>query len=162
MDATYEIVVSGKRWTTFMDMHSGGRLKASHQWIVIEAPQALAELVFYNRFGHNPNRITCTCCGEDYSVSEHENSRDGIRYHWRWGSIYGKRARKHSDVRVAALQAMAEQNDSPQEAENARIAIRRQKRALQWTRQNVLFIKHEDIQPHEKVGSVPVEGWVWQ
>jgi len=59
-------------WTRFMDMHSGGGLKEKWQFIYVEAPQAEAEVIFYNRFGHNPNRITCSCCGEDYSVSESE------------------------------------------------------------------------------------------
>ena len=58
-------------WTQFHDMHSGGGLKESpyHQ-IFIEAARTEAEVIFYNRFGHNPNRISCTCCGEDYSIRE--------------------------------------------------------------------------------------------
>lgn len=56
-------------WTRFMDMHSGGGLKETHQYILIEAPQDEAEIIFYNRFNHSPNRISCTCCGSDYSIS---------------------------------------------------------------------------------------------
>lgn len=61
-------------WTQFMDMHSGGRLKEkSYKLIFIEAPRKQAKIIFYNLFGHNPERITCPCCGEDYSISEHED-----------------------------------------------------------------------------------------
>jgi len=52
-----------------MDMHSGGDLKEKWQYIYIEAPEEEAKVIFYNRFGHNPNRVTCTCCGKDYSIS---------------------------------------------------------------------------------------------
>jgi hypothetical protein len=56
-------------WTRFMDMHSGGKQKEPFAYCYIEAPQKKAELIFYNLFKHNPHRITCTCCGEDYSIS---------------------------------------------------------------------------------------------
>lgn len=57
-------------WTRFMDMCSGGGLKLPWEYIYIEAPQKDAEVIFQNRFGRNPYRVTCTCCGEDYSVGE--------------------------------------------------------------------------------------------
>lgn len=61
-------------WTQFMDMHSGGGCKETpYEYIYIEALREEAEVIFFNRFGHNPNRVTCTCCGEDYSISSHED-----------------------------------------------------------------------------------------
>lgn len=58
-------------WTRFMDMHSGGGTKEEpYEFIYIEAPESEAKVIFYNRFGHNPDRVTCTCCGNDYSISE--------------------------------------------------------------------------------------------
>lgn len=57
-------------WTRFMDMHSGGGAKEPQEYIYIEAPEAEASVIFYNRFGHSPGRVTCTCCGKDYSVSD--------------------------------------------------------------------------------------------
>lgn len=60
-------------WTRFMDMHSGGEQKEKWAYIIIEAPIEEAKVIFYNRFGHNPERVTCTCCGEDYSISEEES-----------------------------------------------------------------------------------------
>src|SRR5688572_7477224 len=61
-------------WTQFWDMHSGGGAKEKpFEKIYIEAPADEAKVVFYNRFGHNPERVTCTCCGEDYTVDSHES-----------------------------------------------------------------------------------------
>lgn len=58
-------------WTRFMDMHSGGRQKLDWAFIYIEAKEDDAAKVFMHRFGRNPNNITCSCCGEDYSFYEH-------------------------------------------------------------------------------------------
>ena len=64
-------------FTLFYDMHSGGGLKeGTYQFIVIEAPQEEAEVIFQNRFGHNPNRVSCTCCGSDYSIDTGESLAD--------------------------------------------------------------------------------------
>jgi hypothetical protein len=59
--------------TIFRDMHSGGGCKEDFGTIVIEADQHDAEIVFFNRFGHNPHRVSCTCCGPDYSVYEDDD-----------------------------------------------------------------------------------------
>lgn len=59
-------------WTRFYDMHSGGDTKEDYQIILIEAKEELAKLIFYNRFGHNPDRVSCTCCGSDYWADEVE------------------------------------------------------------------------------------------
>jgi len=67
-------------WTRFMDMHSGGGLKEEWQYIYIEASLEEAKSVFYSRFGHNPERVTCTCCGEDYSISEYKTLEEATAY----------------------------------------------------------------------------------
>lgn len=57
-------------WTRFMDMHSGGgRKEEPYALIFIEADEEEAKRVFFAKFGHNPQRVSCTCCGEDYSIS---------------------------------------------------------------------------------------------
>lgn len=61
-------------WTTFWDMHSGGDQKLEWRLIFIEAPKKEAEGVFYSRFKRNPHRVTCTCCGEDYSVNDNDTT----------------------------------------------------------------------------------------
>lgn len=63
-------------WTRFMDMRSGGGQKEDFAYLYIEAAYQEAEIIFYNRFGHNPNRVTCTCCGNDYSISEGEDLKE--------------------------------------------------------------------------------------
>ena len=71
---------SGGPWTCFMDMHSGGGRKEKWAYIYIEAPEAEARVIFYNRFGHSPSRVTCTCCGQDYSISEEPTLRRATAY----------------------------------------------------------------------------------
>jgi hypothetical protein len=57
-----------------MDMSSGGGIKEPpYEHIYIEAPIKEATLIFCNRFGHTPEHVTCSCCGEDYSVNENES-----------------------------------------------------------------------------------------
>lgn len=60
-------------WTRFMDMHSGGSQKEQWPFIYIEAGYEEAVEIFKQRFGHDPHNITCSCCGDDYSVSEDES-----------------------------------------------------------------------------------------
>ena len=67
-------------WTRFMDMHSGGGRKLQWSSIMIEAPEAEAIEVFRNRFGRDPLKITCHCCGEDYSVSEYETLEEATAF----------------------------------------------------------------------------------
>ena len=68
-------------WTQFWDMRSGGGKKEKWEMIYIEAPAEEAKIIFYNRFGHSPDRVTCTCCGADYSIDEHEDFAQLTGYH---------------------------------------------------------------------------------
>ena len=77
-------------WTLFWDMHSGGGKKEQWDKIYIQAPENEAEIIFYNRFGHSPHRVTCTCCGEDYSLSESESLEQASGYHRKCQSKDGK------------------------------------------------------------------------
>lgn len=63
-----------------MDMHSGGGCKEDFAYCYIEAPRRQAEAIFYAMFGHNPYRVTCSCCGSDYSVSESETLEEATAY----------------------------------------------------------------------------------
>lgn len=67
-------------WTQFLDMHSGGGQKEKFSHCYIEAPENEAKVIFYNRFGHSPERVSCTCCGEDYSISESETLEQASGY----------------------------------------------------------------------------------
>lgn len=55
-------------WTLFIDNHTGGYSKEKFDRILIEAKEAVAVRVFFARFGHRYDRVSCTCCGPDYGV----------------------------------------------------------------------------------------------
>lgn len=59
-----------------MDMHSGGGQKDVFTKCFIEATEDLAPAIFNNMLGRNPDHITCSCCGEDYSYWEYEDGFD--------------------------------------------------------------------------------------
>lgn len=67
-------------WTRFFDMYSGGDRKEAVELIYIEAAEDAARSVFYSRFGHNPDRVTCTCCGADYSITEYPSLAEATAY----------------------------------------------------------------------------------
>lgn len=67
--------------TVFLDMHSGGDAKLQWEKIYIALPKKLARIVFENRFNRNPDNITCSCCGEDYSVNEYDNIYQATGYY---------------------------------------------------------------------------------
>jgi hypothetical protein len=68
-------------WTKFWDMHSGGGAKEKLEEIYIEAPEEEAKIIFYNRFGHRADRVTCPCCGEDYVVESSPSLEDLTAFH---------------------------------------------------------------------------------
>jgi hypothetical protein len=128
-------------WTLFWDMHSGGRTKVKpYEEIYIEAPKEEAKVIFYNRFGRNPERVTCTCCGQDYSISEEESLEEATRFH-------RGVAREEDDSDMANLvERIAKGKKSVEEYA-----------ALP----NVLIVPTTEIKPEERVGDVPAEGYVW-
>lgn len=61
-------------WTSFMDMHSGGRAKVCpYEFIYIEAAEKEAIAIFKDRFDRDPHNVTCECCGEDYRIDSNES-----------------------------------------------------------------------------------------
>lgn len=70
-----------EKWTIFYDMHSGGRAKHKYEVIMIEASEDEAISVFYSRFGTNPMRVSCTCCGSDYSITEVDSEEEAESYY---------------------------------------------------------------------------------
>lgn len=129
-------------WTRFMDMHSGGGLKENWQYIYIEAPYDEACSVFYSRFGHSPHRVTCTCCGPDYSVDESEDLAQATGYNR--NCAYDSDAKKYIEkLRKPAyggtymtVEEYLQHND-------------------------VKLIRKEEIEPHEKRAEIPEQGYVW-
>ena len=120
-------------WTRFMDMHSGGGTKQDpYEYIYIQAPENEAVSVFYSRFGHNPNRVTCTCCGEDYSISSGELTQI---------TAY--------DRRCTWDQANRKWNDDGSSLEEY------------FSKSDVLAIPEPEISDEQRRASVPEEGYVW-
>ena len=68
-------------WTQFWDMNSGGGQKEEWDRIYIEAGEEEAKRIFYARFGHNPEWVTCACCGPDYAIDTHESFAQLTGYH---------------------------------------------------------------------------------
>ena len=119
-------------WTRFWDMHSGGRQKLATALYFIEAPQAEAEVIFYNRFGRNPNRVTCTCCGEDYSINDYPTLDEATQYH---------------RTPISQWNAANPQRQSLEEFEASGQAT---------------IIRAADIHGSEHEGTLPEEGYVWR
>ena len=129
-------------WTQFMDMHSGGGSKEAWEYIYIEAAEEEARVIFYNRFGHNPERVTCTCCGDDYSVSESATLEKATAY---------ERGCRWDD----------EEEDYVDEPDTE--ASYKTYRTLDEYKQDssVLFISDAEIKAEERTGDIPEEGYVW-
>ena len=68
-------------WTSFWDMSSGGGQKTDYKLIYIEAPEAEAKRIFEREFDRDPDHETCSCCGPDFSIDEHESLEQATGYH---------------------------------------------------------------------------------
>jgi hypothetical protein len=69
-----------EKWTKFFDMSSGGEEKEDFAYLFVNLPINKAVKWFEKKFGHNPNNVTCPCCGKDYSIDEIEsNPEDYIK-----------------------------------------------------------------------------------
>lgn len=129
-------------WTRFMDMHSGGGAKHQFEYILIEAPRAEATVVFYKRFGTNPERVSCTCCGADYSISAGDDLAQLTAYD------------RNCDYDDAAQRYV----ERPHRWSSARPVTPLEEYLKD---PEVLVIRSADIKPEERVGDVPRQGYVW-
>jgi hypothetical protein len=142
-------------------MHSGGGLKEKYHHIFIEAPKAEAKVIFFNRFGHNPERVSCTCCGDDYSISEAPTLAEATAYHR--GCGYHEDSRL-PDGRVAGDGYWFEGPSME------RISIHKYMPLGPWLdraasarpEEAVLVIRAKDIEASERKGIVPEQGYVWR
>ena len=82
-------------WTHFGDMHSGGGQKLEWANIYIEAEEEEAKRIFYSRFERNPDRVTCTCCGPDYSICSEKTLGQLTAFHR--GCLYDKTLEKYAE-----------------------------------------------------------------
>lgn len=126
-------------WTLFWDMSSGGSTKeGKFEKIYVQLPQKEAEIFFYNRFGHNPNRVSCTCCGSDYSISEDATFAEASDFHR--NAIVKDGKEKPTDKSYGVYRTVETYIEE----------------------KHVLVICKNAIEPHETVGEVPEQGYVWK
>lgn len=176
-------------WTQFWDTHSGGGCKEPpYEKIYIEAPEDEAKVIFYNRFGHNPERVTCTCCGGDYSISESVSLEQASGYHRKCDSLetprdedgrfrrpddpwfeehywldpedVGEAVRRGYKVRLSAEKEGFQRHPDPF-SDGSRFDPRVIPVAEYETQEDVLVVRAAEIKPEERTGSVPDEGYVW-
>jgi len=121
-----------------MDMYSGGGAKEKWKYIYIEAPEKEAAVIFYNRFGHSPFRVTCTCCGADYATTE-ASSLEQITAFERSNRYLEKSGADYIAV-LHPYQTLDEYLKS----------------------KDILVIREAEIRPEEKSGTLPIQGYVWQ
>jgi hypothetical protein len=131
-------------WTSFMDMHSGGGCKEEpFEHIFIQAPIEEAKIVFFNRFGHSPVRVSCTCCGSDYYIDEHT-------------SLEQATADERGCGWDAKKECYVEKGGDRQFSLNKYCTLAEYRK-----HKDVLIIPESDIKPHERKGTLPQQGFVW-
>jgi len=146
-------------WTRFWDMHSGGGQKEKWSKIYIEADsQEEAEVIFYNRFGHSPNRITCTCCGEDYSVDSGKDLGQITGYDRGCRNIFKKVNGKYTNQKYIEASARVPKGYKT----DSLSSFNKYQSLKQYMKnQDVLFISKKDVKEDEKHGELPLQGYVW-
>ena len=153
-------------WTRFMDMHSGGGSKEPQQYILIEAPEDEAKVIFYNRFGHNPERVTCTCCGEDYSIWEHPTLEDATGFdrgcRFAWFRPDGSECPK-DEAWIPGKGPIDGYRSRYVEEGGGEFSFNRDYQSLSeyLERPEILVIYANQIKPEERTGTVPIQGYVW-
>ena len=155
------------KWTHFWDMNSGGGLKEEpYSNIYIEASEKEATIIFYNRFGHNPNRVSCTCCGKDYSISEHESLKQLTGFHRECENLVtpqDKNGLCKNDDPIIKKHYYLEKDEIPPKGykiEKGWSEGKYQSLKEYIKNKNVLVIYAKDIKPKERVGEMPEQGYV--
>lgn len=161
-------------WTHFWDMHSGGGQKLKWSHIFIEAPEKQAEIIFQNSFGRNPNRVTCTCCGEDYASSEGEDLKQLCGFHLGWKYQYFDKNGNRTTEDKAWVSGKGLINGATSKYIEEPSADHYGKHFKTWKDFikdktffefggicNVLIIKKNQIKPSERKGKLRKEGYVW-
>ena len=155
-------------WTHFWDMSSGGSQKEKYKHIFIEAPREEAIIIFYNRFGHNPERVSCTCCGGDYSISEGDNLKQITGFHRNCQSLETPRdpktgLYKNDDPIIRRHLYLEEGEKIPKGYKLTNSKPFGNYMTLEEFEKlkDVLIIRKQQIKPEERKGSVPEQGYVW-
>jgi len=157
-------------WTRFMDMHSGGGTKeAPYEYIFIEASEEEAKVIFYNKFGHNPERVTCTCCGDDYSIEDGEELSQltgydrgcASGYVMDDGTIHDNNIWNKTPIKDRA--ELGKHFRYLERKDESEYDYREYKTVEEYLKdKKVLVISEADINPEWRTGDVPQQGYVWQ
>jgi hypothetical protein len=142
-------------------MHSGGGSKEKWAMIYIEAPEEEAKVIFYNRFGHSADRVSCTCCGEDYSVSSNESLAELTGFHRGCRSIESK---KRGGKWIKSKRTYYEKDENPPSGRKWSIhsTMNEYTTLKEYVKnKDVLVIRNKDIKAKERVGTAPKQGYVW-
>lgn len=68
-----EILDTGN-WTLFADAYADGKLKfKAFEWIIVEGKEEDALSLFMDITNVDPKKVTCTCCGQHYSIREFDS-----------------------------------------------------------------------------------------
>lgn len=150
-------------WTQFWDMYGGGSLKVEpYHDIYIEAPEEEAKVIFYNRFNHNPEQISCACCGKDYSISSGEPLAQLTGFHR--GCRYLKtpkdrngRYKPITDPEFLAHYYLEEGEEPPKGYTALPSQFRKKYQTLEQysKREDVLIIYADEISDEERIGELP-------
>jgi hypothetical protein len=157
-------------WTQFWDMHSGGGQKLDWPMIYIEAPEAEAKSVFYARFGANPERVSCTCCGDDYSIHEGESLEQLTGYHRNLRHVSPLARDKWFDAPIEERRKANELSRYLEPGEpvpdgwhvDERFRHQKEQSLEDYLASGVKVIRAEEIEDHERHVEVPEQGYVWQ
>lgn len=166
-------------WTQFMDMHSGGKTKKEpYNYIYIEAKDDEAVTIFYNRFGRNPSQVTCTCCGEDYSISESKSLQEATGFHRNCEYVYfdtkGREVSEKQGFVIGKGMRRGYSCGYIERQDPSNMDIRKRcatpdsdKWGLYQTlkeylkKEDVLVVYAKDIKTEERKGEVLESGYVW-
>jgi UDP-N-acetylmuramate-alanine ligase len=155
-------------WTEFWDMHSGGGLKDKWPRIYIEASEEEAKIIFYNRFGHNPDRVSCTCCGADYNIKSNESLAQLTGFHRNCRCLNTPRGEDGlymNDDPVIVAHMYLEKGEKPPKGytvEKRFMSAGKYMTLNEYMKsKDTHFIHDQEIKSEERVGEVPEQGYVW-
>jgi hypothetical protein len=133
-----------------MDMHSGGRQKLDWPNIYIETVARNgggaideAKSIFYAKFGRNPYRVTCTCCGEDYSLSCYDDFAQASA--WERGCAYDKESKSYLE--------------KPQDKKRSFHKYQTIEEYIASGEAKVIY--KDEVDDADRHHSLPTEGFVW-
>lgn len=145
-------------WTQFWDMHSGGSTKEPpYDKIYVELPKEQAIVWFYNRFGHSPYRVTCTCCGEDYSLYEDPSLAQITGYHRNLRYIEKGKAYRYLEPGKEVPEGWKITNISAGRSMEGQLTIEEYE-----AREDVLIVRRSEVEDSQLKGEVPQQGYIWQ